>query len=152
MLNFSFYSYPKMKSTIRINSNNDVMIIILKLILVLQNLLIRNEYCSLIILILVSIVLFFNCYYESTYNIQDINIAINMKNIIIMWSYFVCFLSKMFKNFNINGFFYLLLYGLPLNIYLSIIISKEKNCPDILFNMNIHNPKDYIKNGETIIN
>ena len=141
-----------MISTIRINSNNDIIIVILKLILILQYLLIKNEYFSLIILILVSIVLFFNCYYESTYNIEKLNIAINMKNIIIMWSYFVLFLSKIFKNFNINGFFYLLLYGLPLNIYLSIIVSKEKNCPDILFTMNIHNPKDYIKNGETIIN
>ena len=42
-------------STIRINSTNDIIIILLKLFIVLQNLLITNEYCSLIILLLISI-------------------------------------------------------------------------------------------------
>ena len=145
MIHFYFYPFQIMKSTIRVNSNNDILNIIVKLALILQDLLIKNEYFSLVILILSSVLLFFNCYYESTYNIKRLNNALNMKNIILMWSYFVLFLTKIFKNFKVNGFIYLLLYGYPLNIYLSIIISKEQNCEEISFFDNINNPNDFIK-------
>ena len=148
MINFSFYPFQKFKSTIRINSNNDIIILIMKIILVLQYLFISNEYISVAILMLVSIVIFFNCFYEPTYNIKRLQIAINIKNLLIMWSYFVLFLSKIFSNFKANGFIYLLIYGYPLIIYFSIIISKEKFYDEISLNSNIYNLKDYIKKAE----
>jgi hypothetical protein len=49
LVNFNFYPFQKNMSTNRVNSNNDVIIIIMKLALVLQNLLIQNEYISLFI-------------------------------------------------------------------------------------------------------
>ena len=42
MMNFSFYQFQKLKSSIRINSNNDIINLFLKLFLILQYLLISN--------------------------------------------------------------------------------------------------------------
>ena len=151
MINFSFYPFQKQKSNIRINSNNDIFIIIMKLILILQYLLISNEYISLTILIIISIVLFFNCYNNHTYNMMKLEAAINIKNLLIMWSYFVLLLSKIFKNTNVNGFIYLLIYGYPLNIYLAIVICQEREYHDIGFTENINNPKEYIQKAQNNI-
>ena len=145
MINFSFYPFQSDKSTIRTNSNNVILAIMMKLILVLQYLLISNEYVSLTILLLTSIILFFNCYFNQTYNIKELEIAITMKNLLIIWSYFVLLLSKIFQNYEVNGFIYLLIYGYPLNIYLSIIICREKEYFEICFSENINNPKNFIK-------
>ena len=145
MLNFSFFPFQKIESTIRINSNNDIVIIILKLILILQYLLISNEYISLFILIISSITMFVICYSDSIYNSRNIEIALNMRNLVIIWSYFVLFISKLFNNLSANGFIYLLVIGYPIFIYLSIIISKEKDYKEIYFSENSYNLNDYIR-------
>ena len=142
---FSFFPFQKKKSTIRISSSNDILIIIMKLVLILQNLFISNEYISLFILLLVSILLFVICFNESTYNNNLIEIAINIRNLIIMWTYFILFLSKLFQKYNVNGLIYLLAFGYPLIIYLSIIIIKEKDFEYFAYFTNVNNINDYIK-------
>ena len=127
MLNFSFFPFQKNMSTIRINSNNDIIIIIMKLFTILQNIFIKNEYLSLTILLLISFIMFYSCLNEPTYNNEFLEIIISIKNIIILWTYFILFLSKLFKTYYINGFIYLLVIGYPVIIYLSILIYKEKN-------------------------
>ena len=77
MLYFSFYPFEKFMSTMRINSNNDITIVFLKLLLILQNSLISNEYISLFILLLISIIMSFFCYNNSTYNNDKFEIIIN---------------------------------------------------------------------------
>ena len=144
MINFSFYPFQKIKSTIRINSNNDIIIIIMKLIIILQYLFITNEYISLAILLFASLIMFVNCFYEPTYNRKSLENVITIKNLIILWSYFVLLLSKLFKNFNVNGFIYLLVYGYPLIIIFSCILSKEKIYQIHLPN-NPTNSYDFIK-------
>ena len=143
-IKFSFYPFQNSMSTLRIYSNNDILIIIFKLILVLQYLLISNEYISLGILLLCSISMFICCYNESTYNNNKLEIAIIIKNILIIWTYFILMISKIFIN-TINGFIYFLVLGCPIVIYLSLIIHKEKNFPSIKFLGNSNNIKEYIK-------
>ena len=142
---FSFYPFQKIKSTIRISSSNDIIIITMKLFLILQYLLISDEYISLFILLLISIIIFVKCFNESTYNSNHLEMAINMKNLIIIWTYFVLFLSKFFLKFKANGFIYLLLFGYPLIIYLSIIIIKEKDFVYFSYFGNANSLNDYIK-------
>ena len=120
----------------------------MKIIIVLQFLLISNEYISLVILLLVSIILFFSCYNESTYNNDHLEIAINMKNLLIIWTFFILLISKIFINLLDNGFIYLLISGYPIIIYLSIIIHKEKEFRDIKPIRNNVTIKDYIKNAK----
>ena len=60
-LSFSFYPFQNPASSVRINSYNDILLVIIKLIFILQNILITNQYLSLAILLLISIFMFFNC-------------------------------------------------------------------------------------------
>ena len=144
MLNFRFCPFQKYMSTIRINSSNDIIIIVMKLFIILQRLLIKNEYISLFILLFASFIMFYSCYNESTYNNKYLEITITIKNIMIIWTYFVLFLSKLFRNYTINGFIYLLAIGYPIIIYLSIIIYKEKDMDYTFLSGNPHNLKDLL--------
>ena len=148
MINFSFYPFQNSMSTIRIYSNNDIIIIIMKLFLCLQHLLISNEYISLFILLLASISMFFSCFNESSYNNNKLEIAINIKNLLILWTYFVLLISKLFINVLANGFIYLLAFGSPIIIYLSILISQEKDFERMKFHGTIKNINDYINKAK----
>ena len=106
MLNFSFYPFANSKSTIRISSSNDLIILVLKLFLVLQNLLITNEYLSTAILLLTSLIMFLCCYNHSSYNNKKIEISIYIRNLLVFWTYLVLLITKLFINVNTNGFIY----------------------------------------------
>ena len=145
LVNFNFYPFQKNMSTNRINSNNDVIIIIMKLCLVLQYLLIKNEYISLTILLLASISMFFSCFNEPTYNNDKLEIIITIKNLVVLWTYFILLIAKLFKNVVSNGFIYLLIFGCPIIIIFSIVIYKEKDINFSYFSGNVLNITDYIK-------
>ena len=144
MVNFKFYPFQKIRSTARITSNNDILITLMKLFVILQHLLITNEYLSLVILLLISIIIFFSCYNNQTYNNNKLEIIITLKNLIILWIYFVLLLSKIFQNFIANGFIYLFIFGCPIIVILSFIINREKDFDNFLLTGNINNLNEYI--------
>ena len=131
-------------STIRINSTNDIIIILMKLIMIFQNLVITNDNISLFILLFASFIMFYNCYNEYTYNNSSLEIAITMKNLTIMWTYFILFLSKIFREYTINGFIFLLIIGYPIIIYLSLIVYREKEMDFTFMSGNPHNLRDLL--------
>ncbi len=145
MMNFSFYPFQKLKSSIRINSNNDIINLFLKLFLILQYLLISNEYISLVILFLASITMTISNYLEPSYNSNHLELIVTIKNLMILWTYFVLFVSKIFKNFITNGFIYLLVLGYPIIIYFSYILHKERIFETKYFFGNIKNINEYIQ-------
>ena len=152
LINFSFYPFQKSMSTIRITSNNDIIILVMKLIAVLQNFLITDEYFSLAILLIISIVMLFTCYNESTYNNNQLEYTIAIKNSIIFWTYFVLLFSKMFISIIPNGFIYLLLFGYPIVIYLSIVLYKEKLLNKVYYSKNMKSINDYIRKARFNMN
>ena len=117
IMNFKFYPFQKTSSTARINSNNDILFIIMKLFAILQNILISNEYISLFIMLLISIILYFSCFNNKTYNYFQLELFINIKNLIIIWTYFVLLVSKIQMNYIANGLIYLLICGYPVIIF-----------------------------------
>ena len=151
MMFFSFFPFQNSMSAIRTSSRNDVLIIIMKLFLIIQNLLITNEYISITLLLFISMAIFSSCYVENTYNNSRLEIALNMRNLLAIWTNCILLLSKVFHNFLANGFIYLLVCGCPIVIYLSIIIYRER---DILRIKIIGNPlteNDYINKAKTNI-
>ena len=148
IINFSFYSFTNNASTIRTNSKNDIIILFFKLFLVLQSLLISNEYLSSIILILISLFMFYFCYNERTYNNNAIEIAINIRNLLVCWTYLVLLISKIFIKLTENGFIYLFVFGSPIIIYISIAIFQEKDFSNIQVFRNCKNLKAYIRKIE----
>ena len=148
IMSFSFYPFQKNMSTIRINSRNDIIIIFMKLFVVLQHLLFTNEYLSLCVLLLSSIIMIFCCYNEPTYNNNKLEIAITIKNTLILWANFVLLISKIFENIISRGFIFFLIIGIPIVISLSIVIYNEKNIGSIHFSSNNRNLNDYIKKAK----
>jgi len=147
MVTFSFYPFEKFMSTMRINSNNDIIILVLKLFLILQNLLISNEHISLFILLLISITMAFFCYNDSTYNNDKLEIIINIKNFLIIWTFFILLFSKLFETTIADGFIYLLIFGYPIIIILALVIYKNKDYK----NTNIRKMQrlnDYVKKAK----
>ena len=143
MVNFKFYPFQKLNSTVRITSNNDILITLMKLFAILQHLLITSEYLSLMILLLISILIFFSCYNNQTYNNNKLEIIITMKNLVVLWIYLVLLLSKIFQNFIANGFIFLFIFGCPIIIILSFIINREKDFDNFLLAGNINNLNEY---------
>ena len=151
VMNFKFYPFQKTSSTARINSNNDILRIIMKLFAILQNILISNEYLSLFIMLLISIILFFSCFNNKTYNNSRLELFINIKNLTIIWTYFVLLVSKIQMNYIANGLIYLLLFGCPIIIILSIVIYKDKDYKLSYLSVKRYNAKEYIKKAKYII-
>ena len=145
MISFSFYPFQKSMSTIRINSTNDLIIIIMKLVAILQNIFIKNEYASLAILFIIAYIMFYFCYNENSYNNSHLELIIIIKNLLILWTYFVLFLTKIFQSFIINGFIYLLVIGYPVMVYLSILLNKEKEMSFTYLSGNICELKSLLK-------
>ena len=144
LINFSFYPFQKIDSTGRITSSNDIIIIIMKLACVLQNLLIKDEYLSLAILLLISITILFSDYKEATYNNEHLEYIIFIKNANILYTYFVLLFCKFFENIIPSGFLYLLVFGYPIIIYLSIVIIREKYLSTIYLSGNNESLNEYI--------
>ena len=152
LINFSFYPFQKSMSTIRITSHNDIIILIMKLIAVLQYFLISSEYLSLTILLIISITMFYTCFKESTYNNNSLEYIITIKNSMIFWTYFVLLFSKLFEKIIPSGFLYLLLFGYPIVIYLSIVLYREKFLNNVYFSGNMRSIKDYIRKAKFNMN
>jgi hypothetical protein len=144
LVNFSFYPFQKIDANGRITSNNDVINIIMKLASVLQHLLIENEYISLAILLLISMTNLLSCYNKATYNNEKLEYFIFIKNSNILYTYFVLLFCKFFENIIPSGFFYLLVCGYPIIIYLSFVIKREKNLSKIYLSGNINSLNEYI--------
>ena len=141
-LSFSFYPFQNPASSVRINSYNDILLVIIKLIFILQNILITNQYLSLAILLLISIFMFFNCYNKPTYNNKKLEIGVTIRNFSIMWTYLILLISKMLPD---KGYMFILLFGYLVIIYLSYIIIKEKEFRGINFSNKKKNFSDYLK-------
>ena len=148
---FSFYPFQNSLSSRRVTSYNDTIIIILKLFLVLQNILIENEFISLALLLIISIFIFLYCYKEHTYNNKIIEISINMRNLLIIWTYLILLVTKIFVNIIANGLIYLLIIGYPIMIYLSFIINKEKDFGMIKIIKKTNTLNEYIYNAKVNI-
>ena len=147
-LSFSFYPFQSSTSTIRINSHNDINILIIKLIFLLQNIFITNQYLSLGILLIFSILMFFNCFNEPTYNNKKLEVAVTIRNFYIVWTFFILFIAKLIPN---KGYMFILIFGYIIIIYLSYIVIKEKEFRGINFNNKKKSLKDCLRKIKLII-
>ena len=142
VLSFSFYPFQNSMSTIRINSYNDILLIVVKLVFISQNILTTNQYLSLAILLLFSILIFFNCFNEPTYNNKKLEVAITIRNFCMVWTFIILLIAKLLPN---KGYIYLLIFGYIVVIYLSYIIIKEKEFRGINFSNKKKNLKDCLR-------
>ena len=126
LLTFYFSPFQYQSSTIKLTPTNDCILIISKFIFILRFIFIKNEYLSILILLLLSILLLVNEYSDFTYNNYALIVIMNIRNIAVFWTYFILLISKLCENSDIDGLIYLLLFGYPVIIYCSIIQINKK--------------------------
>ena len=135
-----FYFYPFYESNLnrKLNTSNDILLHFIKLIFILRNIYIKDEYLSIVILLICSLFLVIKEFYEDTYCNEILKIIINIRNITTFWTYFILLLSKICYNSNINGTIYLLFFSYPLIIYFSALKIKREEIDHFLIPIDIN--------------
>jgi len=136
---FYFFPFQPEISTIKLNSRNDSILLITKLVYIIRLIFIKNEYISIAILLLFFIYLLFKEFKNPTYNINLIEIIINIRNFLVVWTYFILFVAKILEDTEINGLIYLVFVGYPIIIFTSTMLLKGRNEEINFQNFNINN-------------
>ena len=123
---YYFYPFFDVVSTTRLNSAVDEELLIIKLLFILQYVFIKSEYTSIAILLLSSFFLIYSQLNNPIYNCNKIELFLNIRNIIMLWTYFMLLVAKICTNYsNINNILYLMLFGFPLSIYCFMMYYKD---------------------------
>ena len=150
MITFYFSPFQIRNSTTKISGTRDSFLFIIKIIFILQHLLIKSQYISIVITLLLSLFNFVSQYSENTYNNYILQIFVNLRNSAVFWTYLVLFFAKLFYNTSINGCVYLLLFGYPIIMYLSFIIYQKIEGDFNYTAANFNNIKDFMERTKYI--
>ena len=149
---FYFFPFQSEISTQKLNSRNDIILLITKLIYSIRLIFVKNEYISIAILLLFSIYLLFKEFKNPTYNINLIEIIINIRNFLIVWTYFMLLVAKIFQETEINGLIYLVFVGYPIIIFTSTMLLKGRNEEANFQDFNINNIDSCLSKTRFMIN
>jgi hypothetical protein len=109
------------------NSTVDILLLLIKLIFVIQTIFIKEEYISIFILLISSFILVYYQKSQPIYNDKKLELFLNLRNILALWTYFSLLLAKICYNTHIKTMMYLLIVGYPLVIFTFIMYFNEKN-------------------------
>ena len=151
-LNFYFYPFYESNFNRKLTTSNDIFLHIMKLILILRYIYIKDEYFSITFLLICSLFLVVKEFYESTYNNSLLKIIVNIRNISVFWTYFILFISKICYNSKINGIIYLLYFSYPIIIYFAILKIKREEIDYFLIPVEINEINYLIKKTKILIN
>ena len=149
---FYFYPFQTETSTIKLNSTAEIIFLIIKLIYTIKLRFVKNEFISIAILLSFSIFITFYEFKNPTYNCNLVETIINIRNTIILWTFIMLLIAKLFHNFEINGLIYLVFMGYPVIIFISIMITKEyENDFNFKISNTFHNIKSCISKTRILI-
>ena len=149
---FYFYPFQTENSTIKLNSSIDIILILIKLIYLIRLTFINNEYLSIAILLLLAIFLIKSEFKNQTYNSSILEIIINIRNLLILWTYFMLFIAKLSEKAEINGLIYLVFLGYPIIIFIAIMFTKEYENHFNFKNSSLNNIKACLSKIRILIN
>ena len=125
-LNIYYFSPFQIKSsTIKLNSIINVYLLQIKFIYILKYIFIKNEYISIAILLILSIFVLFKEINNPVYNKISLELIINIRNILLVWTFFMLFIVKLCFESKINNLIYLLIFGYPFIIFGYIMFYKD---------------------------
>ena len=151
LLNLFFYPFNYHDSSIKLHSGNDVLFLIIKYIFVIRYVIVKNEYLSISILFLFSLLNLIQEFFNNSYNNTKIEIFINIKNFLSFWTYFILLFAKFFESTKLNGLIYIFSIGIPIIIISSILLLKHL---ETVFDYNIanfKNLKEYLEKTRVLI-
>ena len=149
-LNFLYY-YPFQTeiSTVKLNSSNEIIFLLVKLLYTIKIVLVKNEYISIAILVLLSFFILIKEIKNPSYNSCFLESTINVRNFISLWTFLMLLTAKIFMTDNL---IYLVFIGYPIIIFTSIMFTKEyENDFNFKTSNNFHNIKSCISKTRILI-
>ena len=148
---FYFYPFQTETSTIKLNSTQEIILLLIKLIYIIRLAFINNEYMSIAILLIFSLFLIIRELKSPTYNCLILEIIINIRNSLILWTFLMLLIAKLTENTEINNLIYLVFIGYPIVIYISIVITQEYENQFNFKNTSLNNIKTCLSKTRILI-
>ena len=151
---YYFYPFFTDVSTTRLNSTVDQILILIKFAYIIQYVFIKDEYVSIAILLILSLLLIYSELRKPIYNSEHLEIFLNIRNIMSFWSYFMLLIAKICaKNENLNNIIYLMLFSYPFIIFGFIMFFKENESQKGLYGNNIkfNNVNSFLNNMKLLV-
>ena len=118
---FNFNPLNANKPTTIINPTADTFLVIFKIVLVFLYVLISNDWISIIIMVLGSLLNLKNAWENPTYNSYFLQCMVSVRNGSVFWTFLVLFIGKIVgSGSKFNGMIYLLVVGYPFIVMASI--------------------------------
>ena len=125
-INIYYFSPFQIKnSNIKLNSLINVHLLQIKFIYILKYIFIKNEYISIAILLIFSIFLLYEEIKNPIYNKSSLELIVNVRNILLVWTFFLLLVAKLCFETKINNLIYLLIFGYPFIIFGYIMFYKD---------------------------
>ena len=151
LISLYFYPFNYSESSIRISSDSDIIFLFIKFIFVVRFIIIKNQFLSLAILLLLSLFALMGEFSNPTFNNFNLGVFIQIRNFLAFWTYFTLFIAKICENSNINGIIYLFCFGIPVVIISSVLLYKRE---ELYFNYttsSFTNMKEYLVKTRLLI-
>lgn len=142
---FYFDPFNFKKSPTKIDASSDIFLYIFKIIAVVRYAVIGNDWVSIIIMLILSLLNFKRAYESTTYNNDLLECIITIRNALVLWTYVVLTLTKIFEGTYFTGSIYLLLIGSPVVTIFSIYYYKMKFKSFSISNSSFSNADEYIQ-------
>jgi len=124
---FYFYPFPLGKSTIKLDPNADLLLIIIKVVYEIQYLYIKNQDICICILLILSLYLVYYNLKKRTYIDQGLELFINLRNILVFWTFFMLLITKICLKSDFNNNIILLVLCYPIIIFGFILYFIRNN-------------------------
>ena len=147
-----FYPIQDENMTVKLNSDIDLFLLIIKLLYTLRLLFIKDEYISVVILLLFYCFLTFKQIKNPIYNINSLELLLNIRNFVVIWTYFMILVAKFCEETKVNGLIYLLFAGYPIIIFCSIAFFKQNETEFHFQKSNYNNISSCLSKARFLIN
>ena len=141
---FYFDPFNNKKTTTKINTSADTFLFICKIVFALKFILITNDYINIVIMVVLALFNLKNGIENPTYNNYFLECFISIRNATTFWTYCVLLIGKLTENSKINGIIYLLLFGYPLIIAISIIYYQKESQNFMIASANFNDVNEYL--------
>ena len=148
---FYFNPFNTKKTTTKISTSSDAFLYFSKIILVIKYIFIKDEYISIVIMLILSLFNLKKGFDEATYNNYNLECIISIRNSSFFWTNFVLIVNKLAANSKINGTIYLLIFGYPLIVTFSIIYYRKQNESFVFASSNLNNINEYLTRTKYLI-
>ena len=141
---FYFDPFNNKKTTTKIDTSADSFLYFCKMISVIRFIAITNEYISIVIMVLIALFNLKRGFENPTYNNYVLECILSIRNASFFWTFIVLLIAKIAEDSKINGMIYLLLFGYPLIITVSVIYYRKKSQNFMITSSNFNDVNEFL--------